>query len=127
MTVPGNDPVFMLQNALDNKAMLVQQTVATVRAALAKKADPKVPLPYIPPASKHFKYAVLIGHGYENGEACEIVGCSPRTAERWRQKLCAEARDRYGFNVDYSCIARDIVEAAVRAMNEPRRDPRGQS
>lgn len=120
MPMPENDPFSILQNALDPNRVLIQQTIASVRADVEAKSNPNVPLPHISPSSKHFQYAVLIYYGYHHTDACRIIGCKVRTADGWRLKLRAEARARYGFDVEYECIVRDIVEAAIASLNKPR-------
>jgi transposase, IS30 family len=47
----------------------------------------------LPQVEKREQYARLIAQGYNNSEACRIVGINRRTGKRWRHGRTITARD----------------------------------
>ena len=69
----------------------------------------------LPQVEKREQYARLIGQGYNNSEACRIVGINRRTGKRWRHGRTITARD--GRKLHYApvitgglCVRREISD-----------------
>ncbi len=66
----------------------------------------------LPQAEKREQYARLITQGYNNSEACRIVGINRRTGKRWRHGRTITTRD--GRKLHYAAV----VAAADRRVRE---------
>lgn len=69
------------------------------------------PPPYIPTASPHYAYALLIVNGWEHADACEHLDLNPRTVERWKTELKRIGCRHFGRNVSYEFCARHATNS----------------
>jgi transposase, IS30 family len=67
----------------------------------------------LPQAGKREQYARLIAQGYNNSEACRIVGINRRTGKRWRHGRSITTRD--GRKLHYAPV---VAEGAGRRVRE---------
>jgi IS30 family transposase len=67
----------------------------------------------LPQAGKREHYARLIAQGYNNSEACRIVGINRRTGKRWRHGRTITTRD--GRKLHYAPV---VAEGAGRHVRE---------
>jgi transposase, IS30 family len=67
----------------------------------------------LPQAGKREQYARLIAQGYNNSEACRIVGINRRTGKRWRHGRTITTRD--GRKLHYAPV---VAEGAGRRVRE---------
>src|SRR6516162_8846294 len=63
----------------------------------------------LPQAEKREQYARLIAQGYDNSEACRIVGINRKTGKRWRHGRTITTRD--GRKLHYPAV---VTTGAVR-------------
>ena len=78
----------------------------------------------LPQAEKREQFARLIGQGYNNSEACRIVGVNRGTGKRWRHGFTITTRD--GRKLHYVPVAaagagRGVREISDRYLSEPER------
>jgi transposase, IS30 family len=69
----------------------------------------------LPQAEKRDQFARLIAQGFNNSEACRIVGVNRRTGKRWRHGRTITARD--GRKLHYAAV---VGAGAVRREISPR-------
>ena len=69
----------------------------------------------LPQAGKRERYARLIAQGYNNSEACRIVGINRRTGKRWRHGRTITTRD--GRKLHYAPV---VGAGAVKREISPR-------
>ena len=69
----------------------------------------------LPQVEKREQYARLIAQGYNNSEACRIVGINRRTGKRWRHGRTITTRD--GRKLHYAAV---VTTGAVRREVSPR-------
>ena len=69
----------------------------------------------LPQAEKREQFARLIAQGFNNSEACRIVGINRRTGKRWRHGRTITTRD--GRKLHYAAV---ITTGAVRREISPR-------
>jgi transposase, IS30 family len=69
----------------------------------------------LPQAEKREQFARLIAQGFNNSEACRIVGVNRRTGKRWRHGRTITARD--GRKLHYAAV---VGAGAVRREISPR-------
>jgi transposase, IS30 family len=77
----------------------------------------------LPQAEKRKQYARLIAQGFNNSEACRIVGINPRTGKRWRHGRTITGRDGRKLHYD-PVITRGAVvgrEISDRYLSEQER------
>ena len=67
----------------------------------------------LPQVEKREQYARLIAQGYNNSEACRIVGINRRTGKRWRHGRTITTRD--GRKLHYAAV---VAAAAGRRVRE---------
>jgi transposase, IS30 family len=67
----------------------------------------------LPQAGKREQYARLIAQGYNNSEACRVVGINRRTGKRWRHGRTITTRD--GRRLHYAPV---VAEGAGRRVRE---------
>ena len=67
----------------------------------------------LPQVEKREQYARLIAQGYNNSEACRIVGINRRTGKRWRHGRTITTRD--GRKLHYAAV---VAVAAGRRVRE---------
>jgi len=67
----------------------------------------------LPQVEKREQYARLIAQGYNNSEACRIVGINRRTGKRWRHGRTITTRD--GRKLHYAPV---VAEGAGRGVRE---------
>src|ERR1700746_555863 len=70
----------------------------------------------LPQVEKREQYARLIAQGFNNSEACRIVGINRRTGKRWRHGRTVTTRD--GRKLHYAAV---VTTGAVR--DGPGRSP----
>ncbi|MES2462053.1 MAG: hypothetical protein V4671_15825 [Armatimonadota bacterium] len=102
--------------------MFASSTPSTSVAEVTRSSDTtppaRRPRPYIPAASGHFAYAILVtrpgGDKYTHEEACALLGLRPDTVKRWRSQLIAAGREYFGdfFGPDppYELCARFAID-----------------
>jgi transposase, IS30 family len=78
----------------------------------------------LPQAGKREQYARLIAQGYNNSEACRIVGINRRTGKRWRHGRTITTRD--GRKLHYAPVVaagagRGVREISDRYLSEQER------
>ena len=69
----------------------------------------------LPQVEKRQQFARLIAQGFNNSEACRIVGINRRTGKRWRHGRTITARD--GRKLHYAAV---VTTGAVRREISPR-------
>jgi IS30 family transposase len=69
----------------------------------------------LPQAEKREQFARLIAQGFNNSEACRIVGINRRTGKRWRHGRTITTRD--GRKLHYAAV---VTTGAVRREVSPR-------
>ena len=69
----------------------------------------------LPQADKREQFARLIAQGFNNSEACRIVGINRRTGKRWRHGRTITTRD--GRKLHYAAV---VTTGAVRREISPR-------
>ena len=69
----------------------------------------------LPQAEKREQFARLIAQGFNNSEACRIVGINRRTGKRWRHGRTITTRD--GRKLHYAAV---VTTGAVRREISPR-------
>ena len=69
----------------------------------------------LPQAEKREQFARLIAQGFNNSEACRIVGINRRTGKRWRHGRTVTTRD--GRKLHYAAV---VTTGAVRREVSPR-------
>ena len=67
----------------------------------------------LPQVEKREQYARLIAQGYNNSEACRIVGINRRTGKRWRHGRTITTRD--GRKLHYAAV---VAAAADREISD---------
>jgi IS30 family transposase len=69
----------------------------------------------LPQAEKREQFTRLIAQGFNNSEACRIVGINRRTGKRWRHGRTITTRD--GRKLHYPAV---VTTGAVRREISPR-------
>jgi len=70
----------------------------------------------LPQVEKRGQYARLIAQGYNNSEACRIVGVNRRTGKRWRRGRTITTRD--GRKLHYAAVVAAAAGRRVRKISD---------
>ena len=70
----------------------------------------------LPQVEKREQYARLIAQGYNNSEACRIVGINRRTGKRWRHGRTITTRD--GRRLHYAAVVAAAADRRAREISD---------